>query len=239
MPDVNPPLPVQVIAALQQGNKLEAIKLLRKAQGIGLKDAKDSVESYIAHHPQLQQKFAATTNVTMRGCLLGLLCVAALVAAIVFAANAAESKWRPINESDFVATSVPLVGELADEIQNLEYPANEAVRAYQQDVNGDGVNDYFLRSADILCGNGGCQVSVVDGRTQRVIARLTGYPVIIGDESLNGYRVLYTYGHGGRGIGWFTVWVYGGKTYQKVAALALGEDSIENLFKRLDGFEEW
>jgi len=39
-------LPPAVVAALQQGNKIEAIRLLREKTGLGLKDAKDAVESF-------------------------------------------------------------------------------------------------------------------------------------------------------------------------------------------------
>lgn len=41
------PLPEAAIAALDAGNKLEAIRILREATGVGLKDAKDAVERYV------------------------------------------------------------------------------------------------------------------------------------------------------------------------------------------------
>ena len=37
-------LPAQVLAALERGQKIEAIKLLRELRGLGLKEAKDIVE---------------------------------------------------------------------------------------------------------------------------------------------------------------------------------------------------
>ena len=37
-------LPSEVINALQNGQKIQAIKLYRKASGVGLKDAKDFIE---------------------------------------------------------------------------------------------------------------------------------------------------------------------------------------------------
>jgi len=37
-------LPVEVVDALRRGNKIEAIKLVRDATGLGLKEAKDAVE---------------------------------------------------------------------------------------------------------------------------------------------------------------------------------------------------
>ncbi len=39
-----PQLPDEVIAALRDGHKIEAIKLLRESHGIGLKQAKELVE---------------------------------------------------------------------------------------------------------------------------------------------------------------------------------------------------
>lgn len=42
-------IPPEAIAALRQGRTVEAIKLLRAATGLSLKDAKDAVEAQIGH----------------------------------------------------------------------------------------------------------------------------------------------------------------------------------------------
>ena len=47
MPEPAKPLPVKVVEALQRGNILDAIKLLRDANGLGLKDAKDVADRYL------------------------------------------------------------------------------------------------------------------------------------------------------------------------------------------------
>jgi ribosomal protein L7/L12 len=44
------PLPAAVVAALEQGNKIEAIKLLRQQTGLGLNEAKDAVDAYDHTH---------------------------------------------------------------------------------------------------------------------------------------------------------------------------------------------
>ncbi|WP_339410353.1 ribosomal protein L7/L12 [Pseudomonas sp. EA_35y_Pfl2_R5] len=46
MTEFDQDLPVQVIAALERGQKIEAIKLLRELKGIGLKEAKEAVDHY-------------------------------------------------------------------------------------------------------------------------------------------------------------------------------------------------
>ena len=60
-------LPPEAIDALQRGNKIEAIKLVRAAQKLDLKDAKDRVDAYVKTDPVLQQKFASAQAETTRG----------------------------------------------------------------------------------------------------------------------------------------------------------------------------
>lgn len=40
------PLPMEVIAALQRKQKIEAVRLMREQTGLGLKEAKEAVEAY-------------------------------------------------------------------------------------------------------------------------------------------------------------------------------------------------
>lgn len=50
-------IPSAAIAALEQGNKIEAIKILREATGQGLKESKDAVERYLAEHEGLALRY--------------------------------------------------------------------------------------------------------------------------------------------------------------------------------------
>ena len=50
----NPALPTAAIAALHRGNKIEAIKIVREEQHIGLKEAKDIVDEALRAQPALQ-----------------------------------------------------------------------------------------------------------------------------------------------------------------------------------------
>lgn len=45
----------EAIVALRRGRLIEAIKLVRSTSGLGLKEAKDAVDSYINAHPELKQ----------------------------------------------------------------------------------------------------------------------------------------------------------------------------------------
>ena len=48
---MNDQLPPRAIDALRNGRKIEAIKILREASGIGLKEAKEAVERFEDEHP--------------------------------------------------------------------------------------------------------------------------------------------------------------------------------------------
>ena len=76
-----PSLPAAAIAALQQGNKIEAIKIVREDRNIGLKEAKDAVEAYVLGHPGLKASLdtaQAKGNRTALNWVLALIALALL-----------------------------------------------------------------------------------------------------------------------------------------------------------------
>jgi len=73
-------LPPEAIDALQRGNKIEAIKLVREAQKLDLKDAKDKVDVYVRNDPVLQQKFAAAQAETTGSLVRWLILIALAIA---------------------------------------------------------------------------------------------------------------------------------------------------------------
>jgi ribosomal protein L7/L12 len=78
-------LPESVIAALARGNRIEAIKQLRAQRGLGLKEAKDTVDDYLRTQPALQRKLAAAQAAARKGCLRWLAILLFLLAwSIVF-----------------------------------------------------------------------------------------------------------------------------------------------------------
>jgi len=78
-------LPSAAIAALEQGNKIEAIKLIRVAQGLGLKESKDLVEAYLRDNPGLEQRFKAKQSENNHsGKFLFVLIIIGIIAYIIF-----------------------------------------------------------------------------------------------------------------------------------------------------------
>lgn len=66
-----PQLPAAAIAALNHGNKIVAIKIVRAAHDTGLKEAKDIVEAHLRDQPALKSAYAAAQSETNRNGLLG------------------------------------------------------------------------------------------------------------------------------------------------------------------------
>jgi len=55
-------LPTAAIAAPTKGHKIEAIKIVRQEWSIGLKEAKDAVETYVKTRPDLTSQFQEAGN---------------------------------------------------------------------------------------------------------------------------------------------------------------------------------
>lgn len=76
-------LPPAAQQALRQGNKIEAIKILREERKLSLKDAKDLVDQYVANHPDIQAQMAASQAAGLRQ-VLGWLAILVLAGALGF-----------------------------------------------------------------------------------------------------------------------------------------------------------
>jgi len=79
-------LPPQVMHALKAGRKIEAIKLLREARGIGLAEAKDAVDqvSLSKPHPEHAHRAAAKNDSGIGRLLLVFVVLGVCLAAYLF-----------------------------------------------------------------------------------------------------------------------------------------------------------
>ena len=80
-------LPAEAIDALWRGNKIEAIKIVRRACNLDLKAAKIEVEEYVGNEPAPQQKLAmlqaeTTTTIVRWLVILGVLAIGGYFLAI-------------------------------------------------------------------------------------------------------------------------------------------------------------
>ncbi len=84
MMNQNSELPSEAVAALESGNKIEAIKIVRISRGFGLKESKDLVESYLLQHPELHQRFSAIQSEQNKGAFMKLLFLIATAAFVAY-----------------------------------------------------------------------------------------------------------------------------------------------------------
>jgi len=68
-PSARGPIPPSAVSALWRGNVIEAVKLVRLEQQIGLKDAKDLVDAYVRSQPVLRKKMEQAHADTREGLL--------------------------------------------------------------------------------------------------------------------------------------------------------------------------
>ena len=88
-------LPAEAITALWQGNKIEAIKILRQAHHLDLKDAKDKVDQYVRNEPALQQKMATAQTESLHGLARWLFMLSAQLRSLCITCSLPASDSKP------------------------------------------------------------------------------------------------------------------------------------------------
>ena len=83
-PPPSPALPQTAIAALEQGNTIEAIKIVRLEHALGLKESKDLVDAYLKSRPDLQRRLEAAQAAARQGFVRWLVVFLALAAAVAY-----------------------------------------------------------------------------------------------------------------------------------------------------------
>jgi ribosomal protein L7/L12 len=84
-PEEDRPLPAAAAAALSVGRKIDAIKYVREAEGLGLMEAKQRVEAYVERNPVLKAQLAKQQARMKRGLIKWVLIIdLVLVAAVAW-----------------------------------------------------------------------------------------------------------------------------------------------------------
>ena len=81
--DTHPQLPATAAAAVVRGSKIDAIREVRAATGLGLYEAKQLVERYIAANPVLKSQFEQQNSANRRRLIRWMLVIDVLIAAAV------------------------------------------------------------------------------------------------------------------------------------------------------------
>jgi len=76
--------PLAAVTALQGGKFIEAVRIVREAHGIGLKDAKDAVDRFVASEPLIRSRIEAVRSERRRNALLWGIALALVAGLIVY-----------------------------------------------------------------------------------------------------------------------------------------------------------
>lgn len=79
------PLPLEAITLLNEGQLIQAIKVVRETEKLGLKDAKDRVDAYLEREPLLKAQLELNQRAARRRFFFWFLVVdVAIVAAVIY-----------------------------------------------------------------------------------------------------------------------------------------------------------
>jgi hypothetical protein len=116
-----PTLPSEAVSCLRQGRVIDAVKIVRTAHGVQLKEAKDMVDAYVASQPALEQIMAARQAEAKTKVLRWLVIVACLVAA-AYAATLAAQPAPPVAPPALDEAAARRFAQLALSCVQKEYP---------------------------------------------------------------------------------------------------------------------
>lgn len=121
---------------------------------------------------------------------------------------------------------------------DLDYDETEQVQGVTVDLNGDGVDEFLLRSAR-LCGGGGCVYALFDGTTRRQVGRFFGSPIVVGAERVHGYPTIATYSHQDAESGEYTEHRFDGTVYVVTSERRVVGSALEQLLEELRRVPVW
>lgn len=98
------------------------------------------------------------------------------------------------------------------------------------DLNGDGAPEYFLRT---LCGNGGCEFPIFDGRTYAYLGSVFGSEVWLLHRRSQGLPVIEAFSHLAAMLGSIGRYEFNGARYEAVSSRQIGDEETQQLYKRL------
>lgn len=84
MSNETPSLPAAALSALERGNTIEAIKIVRLETGLGLKESKDLVDGYLKSRPDLRQRLEAAQAEAREGFVRWLVIFLLVAAAVAY-----------------------------------------------------------------------------------------------------------------------------------------------------------
>ena len=112
-----------------------------------------------------------------------------------------------------------------------------SVLAVRIDLNGDGAAEWFVRT---LCGNGGCDYPIFDGKNGRHLGNVFGSRVWLLKQTTHGLPVIETFSREAASDGAVTRYEYDGAHYVPGDETDFeGEEETETLYRALAKVPQW
>jgi hypothetical protein len=104
------------------------------------------------------------------------------------------------------------------------------VLAVKVDLNDDGEPEYFIRT---VCGNGGCDYPIFDGRSKRFLGSVFGSVVWLSMDTANGMPIIQSYSHLAALRGVVFRYEFDGTRYKQVSSRELSGEENDSFFEAL------
>ena len=124
-------------------------------------------------------------------------------------------------------------------VEELEYEPGDTVKGVAFRLDADPTPDYIVQSAPSLCGNGGCEYLVVDGKTGRTTGRIFGSTLYVLKEEARGHPLIGAYGSLSANQATYTRWSYDGRTYQRLGSRSISGSARDTLLTQLRHIPPW
>lgn len=120
-------------------------------------------------------------------------------------------------------------------LTDFEYPDGTLPQVFMYDFNGDNVDDVLIKSYDTLCGTGGCEYVMIDGKTKVKLGDFFGNPIIVlkkrNAQSSNDIQILIYSGADDVGLDTYS---YRNEKYTSISRIELSGKLLEQYYNSLE-----
>lgn len=161
--------------------------------------------------------------------------VLAFFLAIASHAQAADVPLLVIDsEVSFNVAHNPRIMGLSEVLLELEYFDEPKPLVFLYDLNGDNVDEIFIRSNQSLCGNGGCDYVLIDGQSNKRIGDLFGNPVVVLQKKKGqSFPDIQAFAHSGSGTGTLDTYRYKSGKYKSASSVGLSGRRVDKYFEKI------
>ncbi len=137
-------------------------------------------------------------------------------------------------DQSFKAISGLRIPNLDEICEDLEYPNGVTPQAFRYDLNGDKAYEILIQSYRTLCGTGGCEYILIDGKSKRKIGNFMGSSLAV-QQKKEGQQFpdIKTYTYMGSGEGILETFTYSNGKYRSQSLVNLSaRESVNYLNKQ-------